>query len=104
MPNYTLRNKKTKEKFIINCTYTELQDKLANDSNLIQMLVMPAIIGGVGNTHSNSKTSDIVSSIFSKTIQYPNDWQGTHRELFLYCKNLNFKLYPINYFIKFQNL
>ena len=57
-PNYTLRNKKTKEKFIINCTYTELQDKLANDSNLIQMLVMQAIIGGVGNTHSNSKTSD----------------------------------------------
>ena len=49
MPNYTLRNKKTKEKFIVNCTYSELQDKLVNDSDLVQMLVMPAIVGGAGS-------------------------------------------------------
>ena len=58
VPNYTLRNIKTKEKFIVNCTYTQLQDKLMADSDLVQMLVMPAIVGGIGNSHANSKTSD----------------------------------------------
>ncbi len=58
MPNYTLRNIKTKEKIIVNCTYTQLQDKLMADSDLVQMLVMPAIVGGIGNSHANSKTSD----------------------------------------------
>ncbi len=56
MPNYTLRNIKTKEKFIVNCTYTQLQDKLNEDSDLVQMLVMPAVIGQVGGTLS--KTDD----------------------------------------------
>tara|TARA_B100000575_G_scaffold96229_1_gene76674 strand:- start:19677 stop:19916 length:240 start_codon:yes stop_codon:yes gene_type:complete len=58
VPNYTLRNIKTKEKIIVNCTYTQLQDKLMADSDLVQMLVMPAIVGGIGNSHANSKTSD----------------------------------------------
>ena len=56
MPNYTLRNIKTKEKFIVNCTYTQLQDKLNQDSDLVQMLVMPAIVGGSGSLLS--KTDD----------------------------------------------
>ena len=56
MPNYTLRNIKTKEKFIVNCTYTQLQDKLNQDSDLVQMLVMPAIVGGAGSLLS--KTDD----------------------------------------------
>ena len=56
MPNYTLRNIKTKEKFIVNCTYTQLQDKLNKDSDLVQMLVMPAIVGGAGSLLS--KTDD----------------------------------------------
>ena len=44
---------------------------------------------------TNSHTSDILSSIFSKTIEYPNNWEGTHKELYLYCKNLNIKNFPI---------
>ena len=56
VPNYTLRNIKTKEKFIVNCTYTQLQDKLNGDSDLIQMLVMPAVIGQTGS--NLSKTDD----------------------------------------------
>ena len=56
VPNYTLRNIKTKENFIVNCTYTQLQDKLNRDSDLIQMLVMPAVIGQTGS--NLSKTDD----------------------------------------------
>ena len=56
MPNYTLRNIKTKESFIVNCSYIELQEKLNADSDLIQMLVMPAIVGGAGSLLS--KTDD----------------------------------------------
>ena len=56
VPNYTLRNIKTKESFIVNCSYIELQEKLRADSDLIQMLVMPAIVGGAGSLLS--KTDD----------------------------------------------
>ncbi len=56
VPNYTLRNIKTKESFIVNCSYIELQEKLSADSDLIQMLVMPAIVGGAGSLLS--KTDD----------------------------------------------
>ena len=56
VPNYTIRNIKTKESFIVNCSYIELQEKLNADSDLIQMLVMPAIIGGAGSLLS--KTDD----------------------------------------------
>ena len=54
MPNYTLRNIKTKESFIVNCSYIELKEKLRADSDLIQMLVMPAIIGGAGSLLSKT--------------------------------------------------
>ena len=54
MPNYTLRNIKTKESFIVNCSYIELQEKLRADSDLIQMLVMPAIVGGAGSLLSKT--------------------------------------------------
>ena len=57
MPNYTLRNIKTKESFIVKCSYIELQEKISADSNLVQMLVMTAIGGRIGNSHANSKTS-----------------------------------------------
>ena len=56
VPNYTLRNIKTKESFIVNCSYIEQQEKLSADSDLIQMLVMPAIVGGAGSLLS--KTDD----------------------------------------------
>jgi len=56
MPNYTLRNIKTKESFIVTCSYVELQKKLEEDHNLVQMLITPAVIGGSGSLLS--KTSD----------------------------------------------
>ena len=56
MPNYTLRNIKTKESFIVTCSYVELQKKLEEDHDLVQMLVTPTIIGGSGSLLS--KTSD----------------------------------------------
>ena len=56
MPNYTLRNIKTKESFIVTCSYVELQKKLEENHDLVQMLVTPTIIGGTGSLLS--KTSD----------------------------------------------
>ena len=56
MPNYTLRNIKTKESFIVTCSYTELQKMLEEDKDLVQMLVTPTVIGGTGSLLS--KTSD----------------------------------------------
>ena len=56
MPNYTLRNIKTKESIIVTCSYVELQKKLEEDHNLVQMLITPAVIGGSGSLLS--KTSD----------------------------------------------
>ena len=56
MPNYTLRNIKSQESFIVNCSYIELQEKLKENPELIQMLVMPAVIGQHGTTLS--KTDD----------------------------------------------
>ena len=56
MPNYTLRNIKTKESFIVTCSYVELQKKLEENHDLVQMLVTPTIIGGTGSLLG--KTSD----------------------------------------------
>lgn len=56
VPNYTLRNIKTKESFIVNCSYIELQEKLKADSDLIQTLVFPAVISQTGS--NLSKTDD----------------------------------------------
>ena len=54
MPNYTLRNIKTQESFIVTCSYIELQEKLKENPELIQMLVMPAVIGQTGSNLSKT--------------------------------------------------
>ena len=53
---------------------------------------------------TNSHTSDILSTIFSKTIEYPNNWKGTHKELYSYCKNLNIKNFPIQDYITLKEI
>ena len=45
MPTYTIRNRKTQTTFEVFCKYPELQEMLENDSDLVQMLTAPAIVG-----------------------------------------------------------
>jgi len=46
MPQYTMRDIKTKEEFDVTCTWTEMQDLLKENPNLIQKLSTPKIISG----------------------------------------------------------
>lgn len=46
MPSYTLRNIKTKEEHDVFCTWSEMQELLELDSNLIQKLTAPKVISG----------------------------------------------------------
>jgi len=50
MPQYTIKNKQTEEEVDIVCSWEELQEALAEDSNLVQKLSSPKIVGGVGGT------------------------------------------------------
>ena len=56
MPSYTLRNIKTKEERDVFCSYTELQEILNDDPQLVQKLTTPKIVSGVGSLLS--KTDD----------------------------------------------
>ena len=56
MPSYTLRNIKTKKEQDVFCSWTELQELLKEDNNLIQKLAVPKIVSGVGSLLS--KTDD----------------------------------------------
>ena len=56
MPSYTLRNIKTKKELDVFCSWTELQDILKEDNNLVQKLAVPKIVSGVGGVLS--KTDD----------------------------------------------
>ena len=49
MPSYTLRNIKTKKERDVFCSWTELQDLLNEDPNLIQKVTAPKIVSGVGS-------------------------------------------------------
>ena len=44
MPTYTIRNKKTQEKFDVFMTWAELQEMLKEDPDLIQQLTTPGFI------------------------------------------------------------
>ncbi len=46
MPQYTMRDIKTKEEFDVTCTWSEMQDLLKENPNLIQKLSTPKIISG----------------------------------------------------------
>ena len=46
MPQYTMRNIKTKEEFDVTCTWTEMQDLLNENPSLVQKLSTPKIISG----------------------------------------------------------
>ena len=42
-------------------------------------------------TLANSKTADLLSSMFSRTIESPNNWSDTHLESYSFCKSRNKK-------------
>ena len=54
MPQYTIKNKQTDEEIDVVCSWDELQEALAEDSNLVQKLSTPKIVGGVGGTLSKA--------------------------------------------------
>ena len=56
MPSYTLRDIKTKKERDVFCSYTELQEILKDDPQLVQKLTTPIIVAGVGSLLS--KTDD----------------------------------------------
>jgi len=78
MPTYTIRNRKTQTTFEVFCKYPELQEMLENDSDLVQMLTAPAIVGDhvvkrmdggmketfsrIAEAHPNSPLADRFSS------------------------------------------
>ena len=49
MPTYTLRNKVTEELFDVFCQYAELQEKIAADPNLSQVLSTVGFLYNAGN-------------------------------------------------------
>lgn len=46
MPQYTMRDIKTKEEFEVTCTWIEMQELLNENPNLVQKLSTPKIISG----------------------------------------------------------
>ena len=50
-------------------------------------------------TLTNSKTADLLSSMFSRTIESPNNWSNTHLESYSFCKSRNIKIKSVNDFI-----
>ena len=62
MPTYTIRNKKTQTTFEVFCKYPELQEMLENDSDLVQMLTAPAIVGD----HVVKRMDGGMKEVFSK--------------------------------------
>ena len=66
MPTYTIRNKQTTESFDVFCTYPELQKMLENDSDLVQMLTAPAIVGDHIVKQGDGKMDGGMKEVFSK--------------------------------------
>ncbi len=53
---------------------------------------------------SNSKTADLLSSMFSRTIESPNSWYDAHFDYYQFCKGRGMKLNRIQEVIKLQPL
>ena len=54
MPTYRIRNKKTQETFDELMTYSELQEKLKNDPDLVHVLSTPSFVTQTGGTLSRT--------------------------------------------------
>ena len=65
MPVYTVKNKETKEVVDVNCPYIELEEFLKENQEWIQLLKMPATIGGTVSTlrQAGQGWQDVLSKI-----------------------------------------
>ena len=65
MPTYKIRNKETEETFEEFMTYSELQEKLKNDPNLVHVLSTPSFITQAGSTLSKTSSGwrDLLGNI-----------------------------------------
>lgn len=65
MPVYTVKNKETEEVVDVNCPYTELEEFLKENQEWIQLLKMPATIGGTVSTlrQAGQGWQDVLSKI-----------------------------------------
>ena len=66
MPTYTIRNRKTQTTFEVFCKYPELQEMLENDSDLVQMLTAPAIVGDHVVKRMDGGMKEVLSKIGDK--------------------------------------
>jgi hypothetical protein len=57
MPTYTLKDIKTQKEHDITCSYSELQEILNAQPDLIKVLSTPSFVSSL-KTHANSKTGD----------------------------------------------
>ena len=62
MPTYTIRNKNTEVISEIFCAYTELEKILKNDTDLVQVLSAPALVGD----HVVKRMDGGMKEVFSK--------------------------------------
>ena len=73
MPTYTIRNKQTSESFDVFCTYPELQKMLESDSDLVQMLTAPAIVGDHIVKQGDGRMDGGMKEVFSRVAEaHPN--------------------------------
>jgi hypothetical protein len=65
MPVYTVKNKETEEVVDVNCPYIELEEFLKENQEWIQLLKMPATIGGTVSTlrQAGQGWQDVLSKI-----------------------------------------
>jgi hypothetical protein len=65
MPVYTVKNKETEEVVDVNCPYIELEEFLKENHEWIQLLKMPATIGGTVSTlrQAGQGWQDVLSKI-----------------------------------------
>ena len=73
MPTYTIANIKTKEKFDIFCSYTQMKELLESDNNLIHMLSAPAIVGDHVVKQGDGRMDGGMKEVFSRVAEaHPN--------------------------------
>lgn len=73
MPTYTIANKKTKEKFDVFCSFTQMKELLDSDENLIHMLSAPAIVGDHVVKQGDGRMDGGMKEVFSRVAEgHPN--------------------------------
>ena len=65
MPQYTIKNKQTEEEVDVVCSWSDLQEALAEDKDLVQKVCAPKIISGVGTavTRAGTNWRDLMGKI-----------------------------------------